>query len=64
MDNLRRKKSSRIYKKRGGNQYTTTSIVKTVIEIDAIDEIEVAERNELEKINNHPEETVSNGNLI
>ena len=33
MDNLRRKKSSRIYKKRGGNQYTTTSIVKQLLKL-------------------------------
>ena len=31
MDNLRRKKSSGRYKKHIGNQYTTASIVKTVI---------------------------------
>ena len=49
MDNLRRKKSSRRYKKRRGNQYTTASIVKTVIR-HIIDEIEVAERNQLEQV--------------
>ena len=38
MDNLRRKKSSRRYNKRRGNQYTTASIVKTVIR-HIIDEI-------------------------
>ena len=74
MDNLRSKKSSRRYKKRRGNQYTTASIVKTVIRniIDEIvktvirniiDEIEVAERNELEQVHNPPEETVSNDDV-
>ena len=62
MDNLRRKKSSRRYKKRRGNQYTTASIVKTVIR-NIIDEIEVAERNELEQVHNPPEETVSNDDV-
>ena len=62
MDNLRRKKSSRRYKKRRGNQYTTASCVKTVIR-NIIDEIEVAERNELEQVHNPPEETVSNDDV-
>ena len=62
MDNLRSKKSSRRYKKRRGNQYTTASIVKTVIR-NIIDEIEVAERNELEQVHNPPEETVSNDDV-
>ena len=62
MDNLRRKKSSRRYKKRRGNQYTTASIVKTVIR-NIIDEIEVAERNELEQVHNPPKETVSNDDV-
>ena len=62
MDNLRRKKSSRRYKKRRENQYTTASIVKTVIR-NIIDEIEVAERNELEQVHNPPKETVSNDDV-
>ena len=62
MDNLRRKKSSRRYKKRRGNQYTTASFVKTVIR-NIIDEIEVAERNELEQVHNPLEETVSNDDV-
>ena len=62
MDNLRSKKSSRRYKKRRGNQYTTASIVKTVIR-NIIDEIEVAERNELEQVHNPPKETVSNDDV-
>ena len=53
MNNLRRKRSSCRYKKRRGNQYTTASIVKTVIR-NIIDEIEVAERNELEQVHNPP----------
>ena len=47
MDNFRRKKLSRRYKKRRGNQYTTESIVKTVIR-HIIDKTEVAESNKLE----------------
>ena len=62
MDNLRRKKSSRRYKKRRGNQYTTASIVKTVIR-HIIDEIEMAEKNKLEQVNNPPEETVCNDDV-
>ena len=62
MDNLRRKKSSRRYKKRRGNQYTTASIIKTVIR-HIIDETEVAERNKLEQVNNPPEETVCNDDV-
>ena len=62
MDKLRRKKSSRRYQKRRGNQYTTVSIVKTVIR-HIIDEIEVAERNKLECVNNPPEETVCNDDV-
>ena len=62
MDNLRRKKSSRRYKKRRGNRYTTASVVKTVIR-NIIDETEVAERNELEQVHNPPEETVSNDDV-
>ena len=59
MDNLRRKKSSRRYQKSRGNQNTTASIVKTVIR-HIVDEIEVAERNKLECVDNPPEETVCN----
>ena len=62
MDNLRRKKSSRRYKKRRGNQYKAASIVKSVIR-HIIDKIEVAERDKLEQVHNPPEETLSNDDV-
>ena len=61
MDNLRTKKS-RKYKKCRENQYTTASVVKTVIR-HIIDEIEVAERNRLEQVHNPPKQTVSNDDI-